>query len=151
VKGRVAAVLTVLAASAWLVYRDGTLDTFRAPLFWPFLFSAGLVTALSTSAIADDAPGWRALVARIAAGAGVVAGGSAWLASGNPINGIGPFDIGMLAVLAAAIIVAAGGAAAWARHEGAPGWLKPAACLATVLLTFWMTPRAVLVLHALMS
>jgi hypothetical protein len=150
VKGRAAIVLAVLAVSAWLFYRDSALDTFRAPLFWPFLFSAGMLTVLSGTEIADDPRGWRALVVRLAAGAGIVAGGSAWLASGNPINGIGPSDIGILAMLAAAIVVAAGGATAWARRAGEPSWGKPAACLTAVLLTFWMMPRAVALLHQLL-
>ena len=63
--------------TAWLFWRDGGWDTYRAPLFLPFLFAAGLMVRFSLSSMTADPRSWRSFVARAAAGAAAVAAGAA--------------------------------------------------------------------------
>ena len=86
--------------TAWLFWRDGGWDTYRAPLFLPFLFAAGLMVRFSLSPMTADPRPWRSFVARAAAGAAAVAGGAGLLASRNPITGLHARDIVGLAALA---------------------------------------------------
>jgi hypothetical protein len=136
-----------LAGGASLLWRDGGVDTYRTPLFWPFLFATGLMVTFSTTAIAADWRAWRGFVIRAAVGAALVVAAVAWLAAGNPINDIRPLDIIALAV-AALVLVAASGVATAIGQRTSPGtWVKTAACLAACLLTMAMIPRLLLALQ----
>ena len=88
-----ALVATGLAApvvTAWLFWRDGGWDTYRAPLFLPFLFAAGLMVRFSLSPMTVDPRSWRSFVARAAAGAAAVAAGAGIVAARNRLPACTP-------------------------------------------------------------
>lgn len=142
-----ASAVAALAAAVWLLRHDGAFDTYRTPLFWPFLFAAGLVTVFSTTDVAGDTKGWRALVVRVAAAGAVVAGLAALIASWNPIYGLHTRDVASLAALEAALILA-GGAASELGQRYRPGtWIRSAWCAAASMAALAMIPRVLLLLH----
>jgi hypothetical protein len=146
---------TTLAASgvvapilaAWLFWREGGWDTYRTPLFWPFLFAAGLMVRFSASSMTDDPRLWRRFVARAAAVATAVSAGAALVAARNPITGLRGLDIVALAVLAGALVAAAGLASGLGERVSQGTWLKTAWCLAVCLLTMALIPRLLLLLR----
>ncbi len=139
--------LAAPVVAAWLFWRDGGWDTYRAPLFLPFLFAAGLMVRFSLSPMAVEPRPWRSFVARAAAGAAAVAAGAGILAARNPITGLYPRDIVGLAVLAAALVAAAGLATELGERVSPGTWIKAAWCLAACLLTMVLIPRALLLMH----
>jgi hypothetical protein len=146
-KAAQAVAVLALAAGAWLLWRDGGVDTYRAPVFWPFLFVTGLMVTFSTSSTATEPRSWRGFVALAAIGAALVAGVVATLAANNPINDIHVSDIAALAGAAAVLVVAAGAATEIGERASPGTWVKMAACLAACLLTMTVIPRALLALR----
>jgi hypothetical protein len=133
--------------AAWLFWRDGGWDTYRAPLFLPFLFAAGLMVRFSLSPMTADPRPWRSFVARAAAGAAAVAAGAGIVAARNPITGLQARDIVALAVLAGALVAAAGLATELGERVSPGTWIKTAWCLAACLLTMALIPRILLLMH----
>ena len=154
-RGRRSAASAALAATglaaplvtAWLFWRDGGWDTYRAPLFLPFLFAAGLMVRFSLSPTTADPRPWRSFVARAAAGAAAVAGGAGLLAARNPITGLHARDIVGLAALAGVLVAAAGVATELGERVSPGTWIKTAWCLAACLLTMALIPRVLLLMH----
>jgi hypothetical protein len=142
-----ASAVAALAVAVWLLRRDGAFDTYRTPLFWPFLFAAGLVAVFSTTDIAGDTKGWRALVVRAAAAGGVVAGVAALIASRNPIYGLYTRDVVSLAALEAALILAAGAASELGQRYRPGTWIRTAWCAAASMAVLAIIPRLLLLLH----
>ena len=134
-------------ATAWLFWREGGWDTYRAPLFLPFLFAAGLMVRFSLSPMTVDPRAWRSFVARAAAGAAAVAAGAGILAARNPITGLRARDIVALTVLAGALVAAAGLASELGERMSPGTWIKTAWCLAACLLTMVLIPRVLLLMH----
>ena len=143
----VVAGLVVPVLSAWLFWREGAWDTYRTPLFWPFVFAAGLMVKFSTSAMAADPQPWRALVARAALAAGGVAAAAAMFAARNPITDLHARDIVALGVLAAALVVAAGIASELGERVSPGTWIKNAWCLGACLAAMVAIPRLLLLIH----
>jgi hypothetical protein len=141
------AALVAAVAGAWLLQHDGTWDTYRTPLFWPFVFTTGLVTVLSTSETADDPRAWRTLIACLAMAAALLIALAARLAAANPINDIRRTDIASLAALGALLMSTGGLAATLAHRAGAVRWRKTAWCLAACLFVMWLIPRLALFVH----
>jgi hypothetical protein len=139
--------LAAVTAALWLLRHDGAWDTYRTPLFWPFLFAAGVMMVFSTTDAAADPRGWRALVARVAGAGAAIAGLSAVIASRNPIFDLHARDVVALAVLAAVLIGAAGVASALAERCRARAWIRCAWCAAATMLVLALIPRVLLVLH----
>lgn len=133
--------------AAWLFWRDGGWDTYRTPLFLPFLFAAGLMVRFSLSPLTVDPRPWRGFVARGAAGAAAVAAGTGIVAARNPITGLHARDIAGLAVLAGALVAAAGLATELGERVSPGTWIKTAWCLAACLLTMALIPRVLLLMH----
>ena len=52
-----ASALAALAAAAWLLRLDAAWDTYHTPLFWPFLFAAGIMAVCSTTDAAAETVG----------------------------------------------------------------------------------------------
>jgi hypothetical protein len=136
-----------LAAGMSLLWRDGAMDTYRTPLFWPFLFATGLMVTFSTTTIAADWRAWRGFVVRAAIGAALVVAAVAWLAAANPINDIRALDIAVLALAALVLVVGAGVATALGERASPGTWVKTVSCLAACLLTMALIPRLLLALH----
>jgi len=139
--------LAALAAAAWLLRRDGAWDTYHTPLFWPFLFAAGIMAVCSTTDAAAEAPAWRALVMRVAAGGAAIAGLAALVASRNPIYDLQVRDIVALAALEAVLIVAAGAAAELGERYRPGTWIRTAWCAAASMIVLALIPRALLFVH----
>ena len=138
--------VAALAAAWWLLRRDGAWDTYHTPLFWPFLFAAGIMTVFSTS----DAPresGWRALVWRVALVGAIVAGAAALVASRNPINDLHAPDIVALAVLDALLIAAAGVATELGERYRPGTWIRTAWCAVSSMLVLAFIPRVLVLLR----
>ena len=142
-----AAGLAAPIVTVWLFWRDGGWDTYRTPIFWPFLFAAGMMVMFSTSPIAADPRPWRGLVARAALATVAVAAAAAVLAARNPINDIHARDIAGLAILAGLLVAAAGVATELGERVSPGAWIKTAWCLATCLLAMALTPRLLLLIH----
>jgi drug/metabolite transporter (DMT)-like permease len=138
--------LAALAAAWWLLRFDGAWDTYRTPLFWPFLFGSGIMIVFSTSD-APREPGWRALVWRVALLGGVAAGSVALIASRNPINDIHTYDIAALAVLEGLLIAAAGLATELGERHRPGTWIRTAWCAVSAMLILALIPRVLLLLR----
>ena len=85
--------LAALAASFWLLRHDGGWDTYRQPLFLPFLSTAVLMTVFSTTAAAGVRDEWRRLVIRVAIAGAVIQGLAGVIVSRNPILDLHARDI----------------------------------------------------------
>ena len=142
-----ASAVAALAAAVWLLRLDAAFDTYRTPLFWPFLFAAGLVTVFSTTDVAGDTKGWRALVSLVAAVGATVAALAALVASRNPIYGLYARDVVSLAVLEAALILAAGAASELGQRYRPGTWIRSAWCAAASMAVLAIIPRLLLFLH----
>jgi hypothetical protein len=139
--------LAAPAITAWLFWRDGGWDTYRAPLFLPFLFAAGLMVRFSLSSMTADPRSWRSFVARAAAGAAAVAAGAAIVAARNPITDLHARDVAVFGVLAGVLVASAGLATALGERVSPGTWIKTAWCLAACLLAMVLIPRGLLLLH----
>lgn len=142
-----ASALAALAAAVWLLRYDGAWDTYRTPLFWPFLFAAGLMTVFSTTDAADDPRGWRTLVMRVAVAGAVVVGLAALVAARNPIYGLQARDIVSLAACETALIVVAGAASELGQRYRPGTWIRSAWCAAASMVVLAIVPRALLLVH----
>ena len=142
-----ASALTALAAAVWLLRRDGAWDTYRTPLFLPFLFGAGLMVVFSTMDLAGEPRGWRSLVVRVAVAGAALAGLSALLASRNPIYDLHARDIAALATLEVVLIVAAGLATELGQRYRPGTWIRSAWCAAASMVVLAFIPRVLLLLH----
>jgi hypothetical protein len=143
------AALAAVAACAWLLWHDGTWDTYRMPLFWPFVFATGLVSVFSNSPAAEDPREWKRVVLRLALTSALAVTLAAQLSAANPINGLRAVDRVSLAGCVALLTVAGGGAAALAHHHGASGWRAAAWCLAACLLVMRLAPLLILSVRGL--
>ena len=139
--------LAGLAVAGWLLRRDGTWDTYRTPLFLPFLSTAVLMAVFSTTDIAGMPDDWRRLVAKVALVAGVVAGSAALIVSRNPIYDVHARDVVALAVLQAATVAAAGAAAELGERRQPGTWIRTAWCVAASMAMLALVPRVLLLLH----
>lgn len=142
-----ASALAALAAAGWLLRRDAAWDTYHTPLFWPFLFAAGIMAVCSTTDAAAETPAWRALVVRLAASGAVIAGLAALVASRNPIYGLQVRDIVALAAFEAVLIVAAGAATELGERYRPGTWIRTAWCAAASMIVLALIPRALLFVH----
>jgi len=142
-----AGTLAGLAASLWLLRYDGTFDTYRQPLFLPFLAVDLLMIVFSTTEMARDIRDWRAVVVRVAIPGAVVAGLSAGLASRNPIYDLHVRDVAALSILMAALVIAAGAGAELGERYRPGTWIRTAWCIAASMLALALIPRVLLLLH----
>jgi hypothetical protein len=140
------ATIAALALAWWLLQSDGAWDTYRTPLFWPFLFGSGVMIVFSTSD-APREPGWRALVWLVALIGALVAGGAALVASRNPIYGIHTLDVAALAGLEGLLIAAAGVATEFGERYRPGAWIRTAWCAASSMLILALIPRLLLLLR----
>ena len=136
-----------LAAGLWLLRRDGAWDTYHAPLFWPFLFAAGMMAVFSTTDAPNETRGWRALVARVAAIGAAIAGLAAYATSGNPIYDIHAPDIVALAALEGALIIAAGVATEFGERYRPGTWIRTAWCAAASMAVLALIPPVIRLLR----
>jgi hypothetical protein len=142
-----AATVAALAGAVWLLRWDGAWDTYRGPLFWPFLFGAGMMVVFSLSDDPDAARGSRALVVRVAAIGAVVMTLAALVIARNPIHGLHARDIVVLAALEAGLIVAAGTATELGERYRPGTWIRTGWCAATSMVVLAIIPRVLLLLH----
>ena len=141
-----ASALAALAAAVWLLRQDAAWDTYHTPLFWPFLFAAGMMAVFSTTDAAET-PGWRALVVRVAAAGAAIAGLAALVVSQNPIYDLQVRDMVALAALEAVLIVAAGAATELGERYRPGTWIRTAWCAAAAMVVLALIPRALLLVH----
>ena len=141
-----AGTIAALAAAWWLLRLDGAWDTYRTPLFWPFLFASGIMIVFSTSD-APREPGWRALVLRVTLAGALVAGGAALMASRNPIYDMHVGDIVALAALEALLIATAGVATELGERYRPGTWIRTAWCAVSAMLILAFIPRVLLLLR----
>jgi hypothetical protein len=139
--------VAALAAALWLLRRDGAWDTYHTPLFWPFLFAAGIMAVFSTTDAPGEPQGWRALVARCAAAGAVVAGLAALVVSQNPIYDLHTRDMFAFAMSEALLIVAAGAATELGERYRPGTWIRTAWCAAAAMAVLALIPSLLLVVH----
>lgn len=142
-----AGTLAGLAASYWLLRYDGTFDTYRQPLFLPFLAVDLLMIVFSTTEVARDIRDWRALVVRVAILAAVVAGLTAGLASRSPIYGLHTRDVAALSILMASLVIAAGAGSELGERYRPGTWIRTAWCVGASMLVLALIPRVLLLIH----
>ena len=135
------------AACGWLLWHDGTWDTYRMPLFWPFVFATAMITVFSNSPAAEDPREWKRVTLKLALAAAAAVTITAHLSATNPINDLGAVDRVSLATCAALVTVAGALAASLAHHHGARGWRPAAWCLAACLLVLRLVPPIVVSVH----
>jgi hypothetical protein len=139
--------LAALAASFWLLRHDGGWDTYRQPLFLPFLSTAVLMTVFSTTAAAGQRDEWRRLVSRVAIAGAVIQALAGVIVSRNPILDLHATDIVLLAVLEALLIAGAGAATELGERIRPDTWIRTAWCAAALMMLLALFPRVMLVLH----
>ena len=139
--------LAALAASFWLLRHDGGWDTYRQPLFLPFLSTAVLMTVFSTTAAAGVRDEWRRLVIRVAIAGAVIQGLAGVIVSRNPILDLHARDIVVLAVLEALLIAGAGAATELGERTRPDTWIRTAWCAAALMTLLALFPRVILLLH----
>ena len=139
--------VAALVAGLWLLRWDGAWDTYRTPLFWPFLFAAGIMTVFSTTDAPAGGREWRLLVVRCAAAGAVVAGFAAVVASRNPIHGLRARDMITLGALEALLIVAAGTATELGERYRPGTWIRTAWCAAAAMAVLALIPPLLLLVH----
>jgi hypothetical protein len=139
--------VAALAASFWLFRHDGAWDTYRQPLFLPFLSTAVLMTVFSTTAAAGARDEWRRLVIRVAPVGAVIQALAGVLLSRNPILDLHAKDIVVLAVLEALLIGVAGAATELGERIRPDTWIRTAWCVAALLTMLALFPRVMLLLH----
>jgi hypothetical protein len=141
------AAVAAVAACAWLLWHDGTWDTYRMPLFWPFVFATVMITVFSNSPAGEDRGEWKRVTLRLALTSAVAVTLAAQLSATNPINDLGAVDIVSLQACVA-LLTAAGGLAASIAHDyGARGWRAAAWCLAACLLVMRLVPPLIVTAH----
>jgi hypothetical protein len=139
--------LVAIAAGLWLLQRDGAWDTYHTPLFWPFLFAAGIMAVFSTTDAPSETQGWRALVARCAGAGAAVAGLVALVVSQNPIYDLHVRDMFAFAT-SEALLIAAAGAATELGERYCPGtWIRTAWCAAAAMAVLAFIPSLLLLVH----
>lgn len=141
------ATLAAVAGSFWLLRHDGAWDTYRQPLFLPFLSAALMMMVFSTTAVAGDRRDWRRLVVTVAGLGAVVAAIAGVLASRNPIFDLHAKDIVVLAVLQALVLAGAGAAAELGDRHRPASWVRTAWCAITLMTLLAIVPRVLLLLH----
>jgi hypothetical protein len=139
--------VAALAASFWLFRHDGAWDTYRQPLFLPFLSTAVLMTVFSTTATAGARDEWRRLVIRVAPVGAVVQALAGVILFRNPILDLHAKDIVLLAVLEALLIAGAGAATELGERLRPDTWIRTAWCAAALLAMLALFPRVMLLLH----
>jgi peptidoglycan/LPS O-acetylase OafA/YrhL len=141
------ATIAALAASFWLLRHDGAWDTYRQPLFLPFLSAALMMVVFSTTAAAGDRRDWRRLVIAVAGLGAAVAAVAGVLASRNPIFDLHGTDIVFLAVLQALVLAGAGAATELGERHRPGSWIRTAWCVVALMTLLAIVPRVLLVLH----
>ena len=139
--------VAALVASFWLLRHDGGWDTYRQPLFLPFLSTAVLMTVFSTTAAAGARDEWRRLVSRVAIAGAVVQALAGVIVSGNPILDLHATDIVLLAVLEALLIAGAGAATELGERIRPDTWIRTAWCATALMTLLALFPRVLLVFH----
>lgn len=139
--------VAALVASFWLLRHEGAWDTYRQPLFLPFLSTAVLMTVFSTTATASERDDWRRLLGRLAIIGAVVQALAGVVVSRNPIFDLHPKDVTVLAVLEALLIVGAGAATELGQRVGPDTWIRTAWCLAALMTMLALFPRVLLTFH----
>jgi hypothetical protein len=141
------ATLAAVAGSFWLWRHDGAWDTYRQPLFLPFLSAALMMVVFSTTAVAGDRRDWRRLVVAVAGLGAVVAAIAGVLASRNPIFDLHGKDVAGLAVLQALVLGGAGVAAELGERHRPASWVRTAWCAVALMTLLAIVPRILLLLH----
>jgi hypothetical protein len=139
--------VAAVAASFWLLRHDGGWDTYRQPLFLPFLSTAVLMTVFSTTAAAGQRDEWRRLVSRVAVAGAVIQAMAGFIVSRNPILDLRATDVVLLAVLEALLIAGAGAATELGERIRPDTWIRTAWCAAALMTLLALFPRVMLVLH----
>jgi len=139
--------VAALAASFWLFRHDGAWDTYRQPLFLPFLSTAVLMTVFSTTAAAGERDEWRRLVIRVAPVGAVIQALAGVILSRNPILDLHATDIALLALLEALLIAGAGAATELGERTRPDSWIRTAWCAAALMTMLALFPRLMLLLH----
>ena len=140
-------VLAGLAASFWLLRHEGGLDTYRQPLFLPFLSAAVLMTVFSTTAAAGGRDEWRRLWSRVSIAGAVIQALAGVIVSRNPILDLHAKDIVLLAVLVALLIAGAGAATELGERVRPDTWIRTAWCAAALMTMLALFPRVLLLMH----
>jgi hypothetical protein len=141
------ATLAALAGSFWLLRVDGTWDTYRQPLFLPFLSAAVMMVVFSTTAVAGDRRDWRRLVATVAGVGAAVAAIAGIIAARNPIFDLHFKDLVGLAVSQAAVLAVAGAATEFGERHRPASWIRTVWCLVALMIMLALVPRVLLLLH----
>lgn len=139
--------VAALAGSFWLLRHDGAWDTYRQPLFLPFLSAAVMMVVFSTTAVAADRRDWRKLVGTVAGVGAAVAAIAAVIASRNPIFDLHGRDIGVLALLQAVVLAGAGVATELGERHRSGTWIRTAWCAVALMTLLAIVPRVLLLLH----
>lgn len=139
--------VAALAASFWLVRHEGTWDTYRQPLFLPFLSSAVLMTVFSTTETAGQRDDWRRLVGRVAGVGALVQALAGAVVSRDPIYDLHAKDIIVLAVLEALLIAGSGAATELGDRVRPETWIRTAWCVVALMTMSALFPRVLLLLH----
>jgi hypothetical protein len=139
--------VAALVASFWLLRHDGGWDTYRQPLFLPFLSTAVLMTVFSTTAAAGERDEWRRLVSRVAIAGAVVQALAGVIVSRNPIFDLHATDIVLLAVLEALLIAGAGAATELGERIRPDTWIRTAWCATALMTLLARFPRVLLFFH----
>ena len=135
------------ASSFWLLRHDGAWDTYRQPLFLPFLSAAVLMTVFSTTAAAGAGDEWRRLWSRVCIVGAVIQALAGVILSRNPILDLHGKDIVLLAVLEALLIAGAGTATELGERTRPDTWIRTAWCAAALMTMLALFPRVLLLVH----
>jgi predicted PurR-regulated permease PerM len=141
------ATLAALAGSFWLLRYDGAWDTYRQPLFLPFLSAAVMMVVFSTTAVAGDRRDWRRLVATVAGVGAAVAAVAGVIAARNPIFDLHTNDVVALAASQAVVLAGAGAATEFGERHRPATWIRTAWCAAALMTMMAIVPRVLLLLH----
>jgi len=139
--------LVALAASFWLLRHDGGWNTYRQPLFLPFLSTAVLMTVFSTTAAAGARDEWRRLVSRVCIAGAVIQALASFIVSRNPIFDLHTTDIVLLSVLEALLIAGAGAATEFGERSRPDTWIRTAWCATALMTLLALFPRVLLLFH----
>ena len=136
-----------LGASFWLLRHEAAWDTYRQPLFLPFLSTAVLMTVFSTTETGGQRDDWRRLVGRLALIGAAVQALAGGIVSRDPIHDLHVRDIIVLAVLEALLIAGAGAATELGERVRPDTWIRTAWCVVALMTMLALFPRVLLVLH----
>lgn len=139
--------IAALGASFWLLRHEGAWDTYRQPLFLPFLSTAVLMTVFSTTETGGQRDHWRRLVGRLAGIGAVVQALAGLIVSRDPIYDLHGKDIAVLSVLEALLIVGAGAATEIGERVRPATWIRTAWCVVALMTMSALFPRVLLFVH----